>query len=80
MLGMVIRKFGACHNKTKKVLLINQSSIVAMLTQTLTVVATVAVVFEQVDLYQFLILLSAGIILIVITSLVLLKEGSNDQS
>ena len=77
---MVIRKLGACHNKTKKVLLINQSSIVVMLVQTLTAVATVAVVFAQVALYQFLILLRAGIMLIVITSLMLLKEDSNDQS
>lgn len=37
---------------------------------TLTAVATLAVVFEQVELYQSLILLRAGIILIVITSLV----------
>jgi hypothetical protein len=51
MLGMVIKKLGACHNtktkKTKKVLLINQPSIMAMLTQTLTAVTTVAVVFDQ---------------------------------
>jgi len=77
---MVIKKLGACHNKTKKVLWTNQSSIVAMLTQTLIAVAALAMVFEQVDLYQSLILLSAGIILIVITSLILLKEDRNDQS
>lgn len=45
---------------------------------TLIAVATVAVVFEEVKLSQSIALLGGGIILVVIMSLILLKEDRND--
>jgi hypothetical protein len=45
---------------------------------TLIAVALIAIVFEQVKLIQSALLLGLGIILIVITSFILLKENNND--